>query len=431
MATDIGMSNTFETTTVLDVFSQFEAQQYKAAQVNNTLRKAACEAFVATGFPTTKNEEWKYCDVKDLATLPLITDPTELNTSAVDLPFLSKGIVLVFDNGVFNNTLSTYNELPQGLTIELLQNTNHQVALQHYQQYADNQLAFSALNTAFNTGGLFIYASAKAIITDSVFIINRVEEVQNATTYCRNLIVADTQAQLNVAMLTVSKKATGYINVVNELVAMQNANLSFDYIQNDTHSLSQVSNTFVYQKTQSVFTINTITLGGKLVRNNLHMMLADQHIETHLNGLYVINGQSIVDNHTAVHHAYPNCNSNQLYKGIVNDKATGVFNGKIFVYKDAQKTNAYQSNKNILLSNDANMYAKPQLEIYADDVKCSHGATTGQLDDEALFYLRSRGINLTDAQSLLNFAFASDVLQNIKHEGLHQYTVAQLAQKLK
>ncbi|MBL7926424.1 MAG: Fe-S cluster assembly protein SufD [Bacteroidia bacterium] len=424
------MQHTLENTIAESAFSEFENKQASLAQVNNKLRKQAFDAFTANGFPTTKNEEWKYCDVSTLMQTPLATSAQSQNKTTIDLPLLNDAIVLVFENGLFNESLSQYTSLPKGLTIELLQNTKHEAATKHYQQYADNQMAFSALNTAFNTGGLFIHAADQAIINDNIFIINRVSNLQNNATYCRNLIIAGTNAQMQVSLLTISSNATGYLNVVNELVALQNANLSFDFIQNDVDTLSQISNTYVYQKTQSTFTINTVTLGGKLVRNNLNMMLADANIETHLNGLFVINGKSLVDNHTAVHHAQPNCNSNQLYKGIVSQNATGVFNGKIFVYKDAQKTNAYQSNKNVLLSDDAKMFAKPQLEIYADDVKCSHGATTGQLDNEALFYLRSRGINLPDAQALLNFAFASDVLQNIKHEALHKYTVALLAQKL-
>ncbi|MEO8146442.1 MAG: Fe-S cluster assembly protein SufD [Bacteroidia bacterium] len=418
-----------------EIFSELYGKTFAA------LRKQAIESFDKLGFPTKKNEEWKYFDVTPIINTNFrFTSPsTENKTTANDLkslPFLKDAIAVVFENGKWNEKLSSIKNLPQGLVIENISNaTENEILKNHFSKYTDfTNHEFAALNTAFMLDGTFIYIEPKATIEKPIYIINIVSEQEEpVAAYCRNLIVAGKNSQTKIGFITLSQNETtnGFVNVVNELVASENSNLEFDFIQNDNSNVHQVSNTYVYQKRDSKFSINTVSLGGNMVRNNLNIMLDDENIESHLYGMYVANGNEIIDNHTAVHHAKPHCNSNQLYKGLIDDKATGIFNGKIFVHKDAQKTNAFQSNKNILLSNDANMYSKPQLEIYADDVKCSHGATTGQLDDEALFYLRSRGIGKQAAQSLLNFAFASDVLKNITIESLHDYSVNLLAEKLK
>ena len=406
----------------------------------NALRKQAIESFAEQGFPTTKNEEWKYFDVA-----PILKNNYRFETVATNqitkddlkaLPFLQDAFLIVFENGKWNTQLSNINNLPAGLHIQNIADAaDNEIFQTYFSKHIDfSKHEFAALNTAFVTDGAFIYFEPKAVIEKPVYIINIISQKQEAAiAHCRNLIVAGKSSQGKVAFITLSQTAAtaGFVNVVNELVALENANLEFDFIQNDNAIVNQISNTYIYQKRDSKSTINTITLGGNSIRNNLSIMLDDENIESHLYGMYVANGNQLIDNHTAVHHAKPNCNSTQLYKGLIDDKATGVFNGKIFVYVDAQKTNAFQSNKNILLSNDASMYSKPQLEIYADDVKCSHGATTGQIDEEALFYLRSRGIGIQTAQSLLNFAFASDVLNNISNETLRAFCVDLLEKKLK
>lgn len=403
------------------------------------LRKQAFESFEAQGFPTTKNEEWKYFDVA-----PILKNNYHLSAAVANqitkddlkaLPFLQDAFLIVFENGKWNTQLSNINNLPVGLDVQNITNASeNEIFKTYFSKHIDfSKHEFAALNTAFVTDGAFIYFEPKAVVEKPVYIINIISQKQEAAiAHCRNLIVADKSSQGKVAFITLSQTAAtaGFVNVVNELVALENANLEFDFIQNDNAIVNQISNTYIYQKRDSKSTINTITLGGNNVRNNLSIMLDDENIESHLYGMYVANGNQLIDNHTAVHHAKPHCNSTQLYKGLIDDKATGVFNGKIFVYVDAQKTNAFQSNKNILLSNDANMYSKPQLEIYADDVKCSHGATTGQIDEEALFYLRSRGIGIQTAQSLLNFAFASDVLNNISNGLLRDYAIDLLDKKL-
>jgi Fe-S cluster assembly protein SufD len=201
-------------------------------------------------------------------------------------------------------------------------------------------------------------------------------------------------------------------------------------IQNDSPQAYHVGTTQVHQEGKSVFTATTITLNGNITRNNLNIVMNSEYSEATMYGLYLMNDNQHIDNHSVVDHAKPHCYSNELYKGILGGKSTGVFNGKIFVKQDAQKTNAFQSNKNILLSKDATMNTKPQLEIYADDVKCSHGATVGQLDEEPLFYLRARGISEEKAKGLLVMAFAQDILDHIKIEPLKEHLISVLSEKL-
>jgi len=210
----------------------------------------------------------------------------------------------------------------------------------------------------------------------------------------------------------------------------KSASVNYDKVQVEADDAQHINYHKVNMARESHQHLTTITLGGGIVRNNLNIRLDDQQVKAYLNGLYVLNNHQVVDNHTLVDHAMPNCYSSELYKGILGDHSQGVFNGKIFVRQDAQKTNAYQSNKNLLLSSNASMNTKPQLEIFADDVKCSHGATTGQLDEEALFYLRARGIGENVARSMLNHAFAADVINQIENETLRESLMALLDVKL-
>ena len=219
--------------------------------------------------------------------------------------------------------------------------------------------------------------------------------------------------------------------MVTEAVVAENASVDFYIIQDQNEQTVNVTNTLAHQSRDSRFATHTFTLGGKMVRNNLHFTLADENCEAYMNGLYLPSGNQHFDNQSFVDHAMPNCYSNELYKGIMMDQSTGVFNGKIMVREDAQKTNAFQSNKNILLSDDAVINTKPQLEIFADDVKCSHGATIGQLDEEALFYLRARGMGKEQAKAILTEAFAGEVLDSIEIESLKNLLEERVSQKLK
>jgi len=218
-----------------------------------------------------------------------------------------------------------------------------------------------------------------------------------------------------------SEKGPAFSNVVSEIIVKENAKLHIDKIQFESDEHWQINSEYICQGQNSVFTINTITLNGGMIRNGLNVSVDGQNCVTNLNGLYYLQGNQHVDNHTKVDHKKPHCTSSELYKGILDGSATGVFNGKVFVREDAQKIEAFQQNNNVLLSDTASMNAKPELEIYADDVKCSHGSTTGQFDDEAIFYLRTRGIDEKNAKSLMIKAFAEDVLKNVTTDAIRSH----------
>jgi Fe-S cluster assembly protein SufD len=247
--------------------------------------------------------------------------------------------------------------------------------------------------------------------------------------HMRNLFVVEENAQATIVE-TYSGEGVYFTNGVTEIALDQDANLDHYKIQIESEEACHVATQQLEQAGPSVFTSHNISFGGALVRNDINSRLGGEHIESTINGLYVVNGRQHVDNHTAIDHAVPNCNSHELYKGIMDGRSTGVFNGKIFVRQDAQKTDAKQTNQNLLLSEDAVIDTKPQLEIYADDVRCTHGATVGQLDADSLFYLRSRGIGLAEARAMLVHAFASDVLNRIKLEDLRERLEEALLRKL-
>lgn len=417
-------------------------ERFASAHVrdNSALNTQAIQRFRELGFPTTKNEEWKYTNV-----VPILNNSFSLPSPSFRLkkediqPLLLTGkdsIVLVFENGYLNKELSSMEGIPKGVIIESLAAMHqHERVKMHLGKYAPmKQESFVALNTAFIFDGAFIYLPANTRVEKPVHLLYINDSREHATVvYPRNLIVAEKDASCRVAVTyhTLGNVNPAFTNSVTEVVAGPTTNVELVKIQNENNSTYHISHTEAIQERDSVFNISTITLGGQMVRNNLHIVLNDVNCVAHLYGLYITDGNQLVDNHTLVDHAKPNCESNELYKGVLGGKSQGVFNGKVFVRQDAQKTNAYQSNKNILLSDEATMNTKPQLEIFADDVKCSHGATTGQLDAEALFYLRSRGIGESEAKAFLNIAFAADVIKNISLESLRDRLMPLIERKLK
>jgi Fe-S cluster assembly protein SufD len=255
----------------------------------------------------------------------------------------------------------------------------------------------------------------------------------NVLAQTRNLIIAETNSKATIIekYRSIDSQHHTFTNAVTEIFVAPNAHLDHYKVQNEEKNASQINTTQVYQKSDSHFSNTTITLNGSLIRNNLNIALFGSNCEAYMNGLYMPNENMHVDNHTLADHQLPHSYSNELYKGILDGKATGVFNGKIYVRQDAQKTNAFQSNKNILLSETATVNTKPQLEIWADDVKCSHGCTVGAMDEEPLFYLRARGVPFNEARAMLMFAFAEDVLSRIKVEALRTYIERKIQQRLK
>ena len=420
----------------IEAFDAFSIAHRKG---NSDLNEMAMGRFKELGFPTTKHEEWKYTNVAPILknTFSFSSPVFRLTKEDIQACLLTgkDSFVVVFENGYLNKELSVLDGIPQGVIIDsLAANGNHEQVKRHLGRYAPmKQESFVALNTAFVLDGAFIFVPADTVVEKPIHLLYiNDSRAQSTVVYPRNLIIAEKSSSVKIATSyhTLGSVNAAFTNSVSEIITGTNANVEFIKIQNENNTTYHISHTEAVQARDSVFNISTITLGGAIVRNNLHIVLDDVNSTAHLYGLYITDGNQLVDNHTLVDHAKPNCESNELYKGVLGGKSQGVFNGKVFVRQDAQKTNAYQSNKNILLSDEATMNTKPQLEIFADDVKCSHGATTGQLDAEALFYLRSRGIGENAAKAFLNIAFAADVIKNISIENLRDRLMPLIESKL-
>ena len=406
------------------------------------IRQNAFDAFNKMGIPV-RHEEWKYTRISSLfnkeynfSVTPIATLVSLNDLDAVRLPGHEQANELVFVNGIFSFTLSTIRS-----TNELLVMPLEEASKSEYKDIISKHLGHSgkylkdginALNTAFVQGGIFIYVKKGQITEHPVYIYNITDAGSgNILSQPRSLVYVGENAQVQlVETYSTFGLDESFTNQVMEIIVEKDARLEYYKIQNDASHTNQVNTTHIRQIGKSYTHTVTISLNGGIVRNNLNLVLDAEHCEAHLYGLYLQKGQSHIDNHTVVDNVKPNCFSNELYKGIIDDSATGVFNGKIFVQPQAQKTNAYQSNKNILLSKDASVNTKPQLEIFADDVKCSHGCTVGRLNEEGLFYLQSRGISEKIARSLLLHAYAVDILEHIRPEPIREYVDKLISERL-
>ena len=407
-------------------------------------RKHALASFYRLGFPNKKNEEYKYTDIDAIikknfskAITTAISTASSITEAEIESLLIdNNSIIAVIVNGVFSEKLSKINKLPKGFFIGSLAEacvSKKEIIEKHFATSTDEQAdGLVALNTALASDGVFIHISKGIKVEIPIHIITIISSVENIFVQPRNLIVIEEQAEVKImeSFESIDLNAKSFTNSVTEIFVGENAKLESYKIQKESSDAYQINTTQVHQKKNSLFNTHTITLDGALVRNNLNVVLDDQNCEAHLFGLYLLKGNQQVDNHTLVDHRKPNCFSNELYKGIMEDKSKGGFNGKIFVRQDAQKTNAFQSNKNILMSDEASINTKPQLEIYANDVKCSHGTSTGKLDEEALFYLRSRGIGEQRAKKLLMYAFAQDIINSIKIEELKDFVKKRVEKRL-
>lgn len=397
-------------------------------------RKEAIVAFQELGFPTTKHEEWKYTNLKNTLAKSYAIESTA-TFSADDIHTLTAipfdCYKVIFVNGVFSPSLSTHDSAE--VSIEPFQTSNQELVQKYFGKNLPYNDSMVALNIAFATTGTLIHVKAKKQVSKPI-VCFYLADVRSANVFAQPslLIVLEEAANATVVEMNRSLGSnTAFTNAFTHAILKKEAYLEQYKIQNDIDNSNFVHNSQLVHEGKSNSNTTTITLNGGLVRNTLNVTLAADYCEAYLNGLYLEKGSQHVDNHTLVDHAMPNCYSNELYKGILDDKSTGVFNGKIWVRKDAQKTNAFQSNKNILLSNDASVNTKPQLEIFADDVKCSHGATTGQLDPEAMFYLRARGVGEASAKKMLVHAIAFDVLEKVKHDEIRAYLEQEIEERLK
>ena len=408
----------------------------------DAIRQNAFNAFSRFGIPTSKHEEWKYTRIGGLFNkeynFPVSTLSTSLSVTDVDavrLPGHEQANELVFVNGLFSFPLSSIRSKNLiVLRLEEAAKNEYAAIVSKHLGHSSNYLkdGINALNTAFVQGGVFIHVKKGQVPEHPVYIYNIADaRTVNVFAQPRSLVHIGENAQVQlIETYSTIGQSESFTNQVMEIVVEKDALLEYYKIQNDTVTSNQVSTTHIRQTGKSYIHTVTISLNGGIIRNNLNVVLEAEYCEAHLYGLYFQRGQTHIDNHTVVDNVTPHNFSNELYKGILNDKASAVFNGKIFVRPQAQKTNAYQSNKNILLSADASVNTKPQLEIFADDVKCSHGCTIGRLDEEGLFYLRSRGVNEKIARSLLVHAYAIDILEHVKPLPIRNYVNQLISERL-
>jgi Fe-S cluster assembly protein SufD len=411
-------------------FARFEKDQAAAPAWLRQLRHTAIDRFTELGFPGPRDEEWRFTSLRPLAEVAFRPAPAR-RVSAEDVRRVGcatgAGCRLVFVNGRFAADLSTLTGLPAGVRAGGLADalrTDGKTVEAHLARYARfHEQPFTALNTAFTADGAFLHLPKNAVVTEPIQLLFITTGGDEATvSHPRTLVLADTHSQARVVQCYVGLGEDVYFtNAVTEVVLAPGAVVDHYKLQRESKRAFHIETLQVRQDRASNFGSHAVTFGGGLVRNEVNAVLDAEGCECTLNGLYQADDRQHIDNHTFIDHAKPNCASHELYKGILDGRAHGVFNGKIFVRQDAQKTDAKQTNQTLLLSDDAVINTKPQLEIFADDVKCTHGATVGQLSAEALFYFRSRGVGVEEARRILTFAFANDVIRRVQVEPLrHQ-----------
>lgn len=403
------------------------------------VRSEAIKVFETQGFPSKKEEAWKYTSLNSILKHDYSVFPKHENT--VEYNDVKKYFIhdidtykIVFIDGKYASHLSqtTHDGIDVCLMSSALAKPKYQLIIENYFNKIATKDSLTSLNTAFSSEGAYIHIPKNKLVAKPIQIIHFSTGSESALmNQPRNLIVVDENSHVQIVerhqSLTDNPVLT---NSVTEIYANKRAIVDYYKIQNDNENASLIDNTFINQKQESVASTHTFSFGGKLTRNNLNFYQNGERIDSTLKGVTIIGSKQHVDHNTLVHHIQPNCESHQDYKGIFGDSATGVFNGKVLVEKEAQKTNAFQANNNILVSDKASINTKPQLEIFADDVKCSHGCTIGQLDESAMFYMRSRGIPEKEAKALLMYAFSNNVLSSVKIPEIKQRITKIIATKL-
>lgn len=423
---------------LLSSFLVFENQVDIDTYVHD-VRNDAIKIFEEKGFPTKKEEAWKYTSLNKILKEDYSVFPQQEN--AIEYKDIKKYFIhdidtykIVFIDGKYSSHLSqtTHDGIDVCLMSSALTKPKYRILIENYFNKAATKDSLSSLNTAFSSEGAYIHIPKNKLVEKPIQIIHFSTGNEFATMLQpRNLIVVDENSHVQIIerhqSLTTNPVLT---NSVTEIFTNKRAIVDYYKIQNDNSDASLIDNTFIKQKQESVASVHTFAFGGKLIRNNLNFFQGGERIDSILKGVTIIGEKQHVDHNTLVHHIEPNCESHQDYKGIFGENAIGVFNGKIIVEKEAQKTNAFQANNNILISDKATINTKPQLEIFADDVKCSHGCTIGQLDESAMFYMRSRGIPEKEAKALLMYAFSNNVLSSVKIPEIKQRINKIIANKL-
>jgi Fe-S cluster assembly protein SufD len=387
----------------------------------HAIRREAMHRFVELGFPTTRREEWRFTNIGPITQKefqPIVHSEVKSATKINIQPYLLEHAHhLVFLDGVFSPELSEISSFPAGTKVGSVaeQLKSHPEIILPYINTMGEENAFTLLNTAFLWDGAFLSVPKRVLLEYPIQILFlATDRAHLFAAQPRNIVVAGKDSQFKIIETYAGLTENTYLsNSVTEVVLGDHAIVEHDKLQRESLNAFHIGTTHVQLSAASQYTSNVISLGGLIVRNNITARFDAEGAECILNGLSLSRDTQLIDNHTVIDHAVPHCSSHELYKSILDGASKGVFNGKVFVRKDAQKTDAKQTNKTLLLSDDATMNTKPQLEIFADDVKCTHGATIGQLDEEQIFYLRSRGINLDAVRDILTSAFASDVINRI------------------
>ncbi|HTH54981.1 MAG TPA: Fe-S cluster assembly protein SufD [Cyclobacteriaceae bacterium] len=424
--------------TALAIDTDLKEKIIKSFSSDDGGRKNALEVFKELGLPAGKAEEYRFTPITKALEKNFDFDVanSSSNFSSID-SFLIPGLeanVIVFVNGKyaahFSKKISPDREVRISSLPAAIENGD---ATEHFEKYLKTSTdVFSAMNSAFWQDGVFIKVPANTKVEKPILILH-INDAGQSQSVCHTRLLLMLEEGANLTLIERSASIGSnpiFHTFAEEIVIGKNASLDYVKIQNDEGKLHQVANSLFHQSDKSRLNTFTLTLNGSLIRNNFNIAIDGENCESHFYGLYLLNGNTMADNHTVVDHIKPNSFSNELYKGVMDGNSKGVFNGKIFVRPNAQKTNAFQSNRNILLTDTATINTKPQLEIWADDVKCSHGCTTGQLDEEAVFYLRSRGIPSKEAKAMLLYAFAAETLQPIKNMELKNYLDGLISQRL-
>lgn len=406
------------------------------------MRKAAIDRFAVLGFPGPRDEKWRFTRVRPLLGHDFrlaegyereALSPVEIDRLCMEDTGCRR---LAFVNGHFADNLSDLDSLPPGVRIGSLKSfvrSDPEPVQRHLSKYADGGAnAFVALNTAHIEDGAFLYIPRGVRLERPIHILYVTRpNGASVASHPRTLVIAEEETRAAIVESYVGFESDIYFtNAVTEIVAGERSEIDHCKLQRESRSAYHVATVDARLGKGCRFKTDAVSFGGALVRNDIHAVLEDEGIECAMNGLYLANGHQHVDNHTVIEHAKPRCSSRELFKGILGGRARAVFNGRIHVHPEAQKTDAKQTNRCVLLSDDAQINTNPQLEIYADDVKCTHGAAVGQIDDEAVFYLRSRGIDRTSARHMLVFAFANEVLEELKIDPVREHLTADLSEWL-
>lgn len=420
-----------QTTSFINNFDQLSKRRVDDESVAwlKDLRQQSLARFTDLGVPTVKDEEWKYTNLSSVIdqTFDIKTQKELSELDQFKSYCQGDKILVVFVNGHLSTELSDFYNLPKGLTVlplaEALVSHGDQIKELLAKYEAKDSTSFIALSTALTDNGVFVSVDANAVISDYVHIVHVTSSTNGeALSLPRSVVFSGKSSEATIleSHISFDRDNTYFTNALTDIHLAENATLHYTKAQHESMKAYHINNTRIWQEQNSNLDSISVMTGSALNRNNLDIVLNGEGINSTLNGLYCVYGSQHVDNHTSVDHRFPNCISNQLYKGILNESSRAVFNGKIFVNSIAQQTNSYQLNKNLLLGSDCRVDTKPQLEIFADDVRCTHGATVGQLNEDELFYLQTRCIDKIAARKMLARGFVDDLLVTVQNKSIHQ-----------